>query len=210
MRAATVNRRSVLRQALGVPAALLGFFGGRALASEGKACAPTSSDDQGPFYIPGAPRRAVLAGPREPGERVTMSGTVTGADCKTLSGALLDVWQADASGNYHNEKTQYRLRGILLTDAKGNYQFESVRPGNYGDRTGMRPAHFHFTLSHPEHQTLTSQIYFKGDPYLAPHDMCEECHSDDPGRIIELVPEKAGGKTRWNGRFDVVMKPARA
>ncbi len=212
MRSETLSRRAVMRWGLAIPAALSGLFGGRASGSAGSSCAATGADVQGPFYLPGAPRRAVLAGPNEPGDRVAISGTVFAGDCKTpLAGALLDIWHADAAGNYHNEKEQYRLRGQALTDAKGRYRFESVRPGNYAiSENSMRPAHFHFTATAPGHEPLTSQIYFKGDPHLAPHDACDECHSDDPRRIVELAREDRAGKPHWSGRFDIVLKAAEA
>jgi len=202
-----LDRRSALRWTLALPAAIV-VTGRRAFASRSDAvCAPTGSDIQGPMYVPGAPRRSVLAGPKEPGERVRIRGTVYGPDCKTpLPKALLDVWQADAKGNYHGENEAYRLRGQLLTNERGEYEFESVKPGNYGDATGWRPAHFHFTISSPGHKPLTTQLYFKGDPYLG-HDMCgPDCHSDDPHRIIELAKAPKG----LAGTFDIVLKATSA
>jgi len=159
------DRRSLLRWAIGVPAAIA-LASRRAFASE---CAPTRSDFLGPMYVPGAPRRSVLATSDEPGERIRIRGTVYGPDCKTpLSKALLDVWQADAKGNYHGKDEAYRLRGQILTHERGEYEFESVKPGNYGDSTGTRPAHFHLTISSPGHEPLTTHLYFKGGPVLGP------------------------------------------
>ena len=172
----------------------------------GEQCAPTGPDVQGPFYLPGAPRRTALAGPDEPGDPIVIRGTVLGPDCKTpLSGALLDVWQADAEGRYHDDREAYRLRGQLLTDAKGRYVFDSIVPGRYKLDGSFRPAHIHFTVASPRHETLTTQLYFKGDPYLAPNDACgSECRSDDPGRIIALEKE-TDGRARFSGRFDIAL-----
>ena len=197
------SRRSLLRLAVGIPAAIA-FAARRAFAAE---CAPTQQDYLGPMYVPGAPRRSMLAPPNEPGERVRIRGTVFGPDCKTpLPRALVDVWHADAKGEYHGKDEAYRLRGQMLTNERGEYEFDSVKPGNYGDSRGMRPAHFHLTISSPGHEPLTTQLYFKGDRYLG-HDMCgPDCHSDDPHRIIEL----AKGAKGLSGTFDVVMKGARA
>ena len=41
--------------------------------------------------------------------RVGVAGIVLGTDCKPIDRALLDFWQADASGVYDNRG--YRLRG---------------------------------------------------------------------------------------------------
>ena len=175
-------------------------------------CLVTGADVQGPFYVAGAPRRMQVAGPDEPGDRIVVRGTVIGPDCKTpLAGALVDVWQADAEGSYHGKDENYRLRGQVLTDDRGRYTFESVVPGNYkidpaAER--FRPAHIHYTVSAPGHRALTTQLYFKGDPWLAPNDPCgRECRSDDPGRIVDLVRERDGA-ARFAAGFDIVLAKA--
>jgi protocatechuate 3,4-dioxygenase beta subunit len=196
------DRRSLLGRLFALPAAL--FLTARRASGTGKdVCSPTQADFLGPMYEPGAPRRSVIAGPDEPGERLRVAGTVFGPDCRTpLPKTLLDVWQADAKGEYHDAGEQYRLRGQILTDARGRYEIDTVRPGGYGGR----PAHIHVTVSAPGHQSLTTQIYFQGDPVLD-HDSCGRgCNSDDPHRIIALG-RKAGG---FLGTFDVVLKASRA
>ena len=123
------DRRSLLGRLFALPAVL--FLTARRASAAGKeACTPTESDFRGPMYEPGAPRRSVLAGPDEPGERLRIRGTVFGPDCRTpLPKTLLDVWQADARGEYHDAREQYRLRGQILTDARGGYELDTVRPG---------------------------------------------------------------------------------
>jgi len=194
----THDRRSILIRALVLPAALL-VPARRASASGTETCEPTESDFQGPMYTPGSPRRSVLAGPREPGERLRIRGTVFGPACRTpVPRALLDVWQADAQGRYHDERESYRLRGQLLTDASGQYRIDTIRPGGYGGR----PAHIHFTVSAPGHEPLTTQLYFRGDPVLD-HDSCgPACNSGDPHRIIALTPLSPGSA----GTFDVILR----
>ena len=196
------DRRSLLGHLLLVPAALI-LTARRTSAAQKDPCVPTEADFLGPMYEPGAPRRSAIAGKDEPGERLRIRGTVFGPDCRTpLPKTLLDVWQADAKGNYHDAGEQYRLRGQILTDARGRYELDTVRPGGYGGR----PAHIHLTVSAPGHASLTTQIYFRGDPQLD-HDSCGRgCNSDDPHRIIALG-RQAGGLA---GTFDVVLKAARA
>jgi catechol 1,2-dioxygenase len=191
-----VSRRSILARLLALPAALV--LAGREGRAE-DACAPTEPDFQGPMYLAGAPRRTMLAGPKEPGERLRIRGSVFGPDCATpLPRTLLDVWQADARGEYHWKDEDYRLRGQILTNERGEYELETIKPAGYGGR----PAHIHFTISAPGHAALTTQLYFRGDPRLD-HDVCgAACNSDDPHRIIEL----AKGANGLSGTFDVVMK----
>lgn len=187
---------------------LLGGVGRRTLAWAAERCAVTGSDVEGPFYLAGSPRRAALAGPDEQGDRLIVRGRVLGPDCRTpLEGALVDVWQADAEGRYHQDDEEWRLRGRILTGTDGAYSLETIVPGRYriDEESSYRPAHIHFKVSSPESRTLTTQLYFKGDPYLAPHDACgRDCKSDDPGRIIELQPD-AGPGGRLSGIFDIVL-----
>lgn len=195
-----VSRRSLLARVVALPAAL-------ALASRparaAEACAATEADFQGPMYLAGAPRRSVLAGPKEPGERLTIRGTVFGSDCRTpLPRTLLDVWQADAQGEYHWKDEDYRLRGQLLTNDRGEYEIATIKPAGYDGR----PAHIHFTIAAPGHAPLTTQLYFRGDPRLD-HDVCgAACNSNDPHRIIAV----AKGPHGLSGTFDVVLEAARA
>ncbi|MBA2564360.1 MAG: twin-arginine translocation pathway signal protein [Gemmatimonadetes bacterium] len=186
-----------------------GAFLPRWRTTDGPACSPTERDVQGPFYVAGAPGRARIAGPDEPGDRIVVRGTVLSADCKTpVANALVDVWQADAEGRYHEAEDDYRLRGVVRTDARGGYVFETIAPGRYriDENAGsLRPAHIHFTVASARHRPLTTQLYFKGDPYLAPNDACgDACGSDDPGRIVEATRESRDG-TGFSATFNIVL-----
>jgi catechol 1,2-dioxygenase len=169
------------------------------------ACEPTTDDALGPFFEDGAPMRVKIASDAEPGERLVVTGTIVEDDCITpVAGALLDVWQADEDGVYHDAGKQYRLRGQLMTDAAGAFRVESIRPGAYELSPGvMRPAHLHFIISKPGFATITTQLYFAGDPFLPPNDGCTTCGSDDPDRIIALAGDAVAG---WSGEFPVVMR----
>lgn len=61
-----------------------------------------------------------------------------GTSCAPLSGVQVDVWHADASGNYSDVGTQRGqkfLRGYQVSDASGHVGFQSVYPGWYPGRT---------------------------------------------------------------------------
>ncbi len=147
----------------------------------------TESNVEGPFYVPDAP---MLSQPyvlprreNEPGETLLFSGTVTLPDGRPLDGAVVDVWQDNGAGEYshfHPGVPEHNLRGRLVTDADGSFEFETVTPVPYEiptggatgqllralDRPPVRPAHIHFKLSHPWARPLTTQIYFDGDHWL--------------------------------------------
>ncbi|HUH02894.1 MAG TPA: hypothetical protein VML75_12940 [Kofleriaceae bacterium] len=173
----------------------------------GQVCSPTRADVLGPFFVPGAPSRTKIAADDEPGERILLSGRVFTDDCETpLAGALLDIWQADRDGVYHDAGTDFRLRGQVLTDADGRFMVDTIKPGNYTLAANVwRPAHIHFTASMPGHRPVTTQLYFQGDPYLPPNDGCGSCGSDDPDRVVELVGDAAAG---WTAEWNIVLARA--
>lgn len=166
-------------------------------------CEPTTSDVLGPYHEPGAPSRAQIAAADEPGERLRVTGAVYGPDCRTpVAGVMLDVWQADVDGNYHAaSETGYRLRGKVMTDAEGRYELDTIMPGRYALADGPRPAHIHFQVVEANHATLTTQLYFEGDPFLAPNDACGSgCNSDELGRIVAVE-----GSAPLRATFDIVL-----
>ena len=162
------------------------------------ACVVTSRDVTGPFHRRGAPMRAVIAGQSEPGERIKISGRVWMEGCgNPASGALLDIWQADAEGRYDDDSKDYRLRGQVMADGEGYYAFETILPGRYRLGGSFRPAHIHFNVSAPGCKPVTTQLYFEGDPYLPPNDPCEGCNSESLSQRTSL--------DQGLGRFDIVL-----
>lgn len=148
-------------------------FGGQGTAGQGTAgaggeptpeCGPPTEDDiEGPFYTPGAPEKSTLVEPGMAGVLLTISGRVTDTDCQPIANAILDVWQADDAGGYDNNG--FVLRGIFTTDADGYYEIRSIVPGHYLNGAQYRPAHVHVKASGPGFASLTTQLYFEGDPY---------------------------------------------
>jgi catechol 1,2-dioxygenase len=172
-----------------------------------KICPRTEDDVEGPFYVPETPFRTDIASEDEPGERIVIKGRVLQTDCATpVKDALIEVWQTDAQGNYHYQDEGYRLRGQMKADEKGNYSFSTIKPGRYRIMRGFRPAHIHIKVSYPGFETLTTQLYFEGDPYLWPNDACGPgCRSKDPERIVALNPEGEGKVLE--GSLNMFMKP---
>jgi catechol 1,2-dioxygenase len=147
----------------------------------------TESGVEGPYYVTGTP---LLEPPyilpqreNEGGEILFFSGTVCSTQGVPLVGALLDLWQADASGLYSQfnyQEPRYNLRGRLYTDDRGRFEVRTVVPASYPiptagptgsllkalGRQPFRPAHLHMKLSHEGFEPLTTQLYFKGDPLL--------------------------------------------
>jgi catechol 1,2-dioxygenase len=140
----------------------------------------------GPFYLPDAPMLdAPFELPRRPdeqGEPLRMTGRVLGVDGEPLSGAVLDVWHADATGLYSgfSDIPEGILRGRVVADDEGRYEVRTVLPAPYTipheGPTGQliaacgwhpwRPAHLHLLVSAPDHDPLVTQLYFEGSDYI--------------------------------------------
>src|SRR5258707_6630072 len=142
---------------------------------------------EGPFYLPNAPRlEAPYVLPQrsgEVGDVLLFRGRVTSPDGTALAGAELDMWQADGEGlysNIHPNIPEWNLRGRFHSSDDGTFEVRTIVPPPYeipkGGPTGIvlktlsrhlfRPAHLHVKVSHTQHRSLTSQVYFDGGEYL--------------------------------------------
>src|SRR5215203_3493854 len=65
-------------------------------------CKLTESDMLGPFYKESAPFKQRLADGVE-GERLIITGKVMDMRCQPIQDAILDIWQANSTGEYDNE-----------------------------------------------------------------------------------------------------------
>lgn len=128
----------------------------------------TTTDILGPFYRPNSPMRNNLVVEGMPGKLVELSGIVRHKDCTTpYKNAKIELWHCSAEEVYDNHSDEYIYRGTTYCDENGKYSFQTQMPVPYdvGDGT-IRPAHFHMMVSAPGYQSLVTQIYFTGDPYI--------------------------------------------
>src|SRR5208283_2560201 len=110
----------------------------------------TTSQTVGPFFHLGcAPLyRTELAGPGVSGERVIIQGRVSDGDGQAVPDAVLEVWQADASGEYAPHggldakvgENAFFGFGRIPTDAHGKFNFSTIKPGCVSAPDGTRQA----------------------------------------------------------------------
>ena len=112
------------------------------------------------------------------GERIVMHGRVLDERGRGVPHTLVEIWQANAGGRYRHKKDGYLApldpnfggAGRTLTDADGNYQFLTIRPGAYpwpNRGNDWRPMHIHISVfGHSFAQRLITQMYFEGDPLI--------------------------------------------
>ncbi|HYY63235.1 MAG TPA: intradiol ring-cleavage dioxygenase [Gaiellaceae bacterium] len=163
------TRKSVLRLA-GLAAAGLGMGawkardadgGGPAAVESGAvSCVLTPEMTEGPYYIAGERvRRNITAG--HPGTPLLLRLAVVDAStCKPIKGAAVDVWHADAAGNYSGfgagRASRTFMRGIQKTNANGIATFLTVYPGWYQGRT----VHIHVKVHVSGSVVHTGQLFF--------------------------------------------------
>ncbi|MQA11755.1 MAG: catechol 1,2-dioxygenase [Pseudonocardiaceae bacterium] len=139
----------------------------------------------GPFHIDGSPPAEFghdMAAGIE-GTPLFITGTVTDTEGKPVPGAVLDVWQADADGNYESqlpEIDEARLRAKYQAREDGSYCVRTIAPRGYSipmdgpvgdlirttDISHFRPAHVHFMLEEPGYQKLITHLFQEGAEYL--------------------------------------------
>ena len=155
-------------------------------------CKLTESDMLGPFYKEGAPFKQRLGEGVKEGERLIITGKVMDNRCQPIKGAILDIWQANSTGEYDNEG--FSLRGKVKTNNDGTYLIDTIIPNEYAAGDITRPGHVHLKVAAPNQPILTTQLYFEGDPYLS--------GLEDKSLILKLTEENGTKKAN----FDFVIE----
>lgn len=185
----------------------------------------------GPFFVEGSPQ-IELGGDMSfgaRGEPCWVEGTVLDADGRPLSGARVEVWEADEDGfydvQYGDERTAARAH--LFTDENGAFRFWGITPTPYPiphdgpvgkmlqavGRSPMRTSHLHFMVSAPGMRTLVTHIFVDGCEYLG----SDSVFGVKESLIKDFEPQAAGTPTPdgrdlddrdWSRvRFDIVLAP---
>ena len=164
------TRRGSLAKLGGLVAATVG---GRALLGADEAeggnkavetgvvtCVLTPELTEGPYYIAGEKvRRDIREG--HPGTLLTLNLRVLNvASCAPIKGAAVDIWHADAAGDYSGfgagAASRTFLRGIQRTDSKGLAVFTTIYPGWYQGRA----VHIHVKVHVGGKVVHTGQLFF--------------------------------------------------
>jgi polyisoprenoid-binding protein YceI len=125
---------------------------------------------------PSSPSLAItMVTPEEPGQRLTLHGTVYAADSTTpLPGAKLYVFHTDASGRYSpsesgiGDERNPRLHSRLVTDDRGRFEIRTILPGPYPG--GKTQRHLHLIVTAPDGRDHNATFSFAGDPNLTADD----------------------------------------
>lgn len=186
------SRRTVIRAVVVSDSAVLGGLSLRGLAQGVMAAVPTTTSKaalatssacatlteeltQGLFWVDERLNRSDVrtdtdTGSVQPGVPLTLTINLrdAGASCAPQAGAFVDIWHANAQGNYSDvsgagnpdNRGLNWLRGYQVSDDAGSVTFTTVMPGYYVSRT----IHIHFrvrlTLADDSEVNFTAQLFF--------------------------------------------------
>ncbi len=145
------------------------------------------------------------------GDVLLLQGRLLDENARAIAGAVIEIWQADASGIYlhpndpgvANRDPNFQSYGEAVTAADGSYAFRTVLPGLYGGR----PEHIHVKVKLNGAELLTTQFYFAGDERLNADSIAEQA-----GSSVVMVLQKGTdelGNPVWKADQDIVL-PASA
>lgn len=196
---------------------------------------PDATDQcvEGPFHRPGAkvvPSGAPLFEVEDDGDYLFFEGRVLDTKGAPLSGVEIDVWGTNGHGRYSffdPGQPEFNCRGKIRSATDGAYSIFTKFPQPYTvafeamgtviqamGHQPWRPAHLHFKLNRPGFEPLTTQICFRGHPYVdndaalavKDHLAVDLMRHESPEEL------RRRGVTRpfYSARFDFHLQPARA
>jgi len=140
----------------------------------------TGSQTLGPFFNVALIRegendltRRTKGGPQAEGEVVEIQGQLRDCDGAPCPSALVEIWQADAAGQYGAESDpNFSGFGRFLTDGEGRYSFTTIVPGAVpGKGNAWQAPHISLSVyASGLLKRVTTRIYFPD----------EEANAEDP------------------------------
>ena len=141
------------------------------------ACVKTPKQTPGPFYpVPSISEqrhkdmdltRKLGKDEVAKGEIIRIKGQIKDEGCRPIKGAVVEVWQACASGRYNHSRernravldTDFQFWGRAITGPEGEYELLTIKPGKYPGRT----SHIHYAVQAKNYRPLVTQMYFADD-----------------------------------------------
>ena len=212
------RRRTLLRAAASLT--LAGIAGmPEARAAGGPALQATPANALGPFYPAQKPSDSDADLTQIAGRTARASGTVLYVTGRVLdvrgapvSGAELELWQANAFGRYHHPSDTdasgpldpaFQGFGRLVAGADGRFRIKTIKPPPYSGRT----PHIHFIVASGGTR-LTTQMFFEGEAGNERDGLYRHLSRDDrrasTGRFVDRAPgmESDAVVTAW----DIVLR----
>jgi protocatechuate 3,4-dioxygenase beta subunit len=191
-----------------------GLFSGPA----GAAQAPTPAETEGPFYpltpqadqdfdltqIEGHEASAL-------GVAVTIQGRVLDTEGQAISGATVDIWQANAAGRYRHPHDSnpapldphFQGWAIVQSGRDGGFKFKTIVPGPYPvSKDWTRPPHIHFKVSKGGFEEVITQMYFPDQDLNAVDRLLQSKSAAEQAMMVAKADPKATDQLH----YDIVLK----
>lgn len=167
-----VSRRTFAATGL-ASAGLVMATGARALQSRPL----TAESPMGPFFPLSVPTDSdadltMIKGhsKRALGQVIEIRGRVLDMKGNPISGARLDLWQANAAGRYAHPADpatapldpDFQGFASVVSNSNGDWRIITIKPAGYNSPIGHRPPHIHFDIRGRTHRNI-AQLYFPED-----------------------------------------------
>lgn len=170
----------------------------------------TPITEDGPLYPPVAiPKRADLTNEgKAAGNALIVMGTISNYRDEPVTGALVEIWQADKNGYYDHPRARgedalddywkikaddldpnFAYFGATETSSEGVYWFRTIIPRWYHVFGTDRASHIHAKLRHMDNGVLTTELYFprEEDEQHQEQDRVFGSRMQQPDLLVEFV-----------------------
>lgn len=149
--------------------------------------------------------KTVLSKDSDKGEQMMISGTIFEADGKTPApNVLIYIYHTDIEGYYGRKSGEHkhgRYRGWLLTDAKGRYEFQTIKPAPYPENRFAAHIHTTLTTKNMKEDWIDSTL-FEGDKLISAQ---ERNQAGKKGGFNPIVKLEKGANGIWQATRDIQL-----
>jgi protocatechuate 3,4-dioxygenase beta subunit len=145
---------------------------------------------------------------RASGQVIEVRGRVLDQRGNPISGARLDLWQANAAGRYAHPADpavapldpDFQGFASIVSDSNGDWRIATIKPGGYESPIGHRPPHIHFDIRGRTHRNV-AQLYFPEDAEANARDRLYKALGAEAATSVATSDDPQRGVYRW----DVVL-----
>lgn len=138
--------------------------------------------------------KTILSNETDKGEKMIISGTVFQSDGKTPApNVLIYLYHTDIYGYYgkNGEHRHGRYRGWMLTDTKGRYEFQTIKPAPYPENRFAAHIHTTITTANLKEDWIDNYL-FEGDTLISARERSEAGKKGGFDPILKLEKSTNG------------------